>query len=47
MAKDKHIIIRVTEGERTSLKIESTKLQLSMSEFIRKQLLNGLPKLTQ
>lgn len=47
MAKDKHIIIRVTEGERTSLKIECKKLELSMSEFIRKQLLNGLPKLTQ
>ena len=47
MAKDKQIIIRVTEGERTSLKIESTKLDLSMSEFVRKQLLNGLPKITK
>ena len=47
MAKDKQIIIRVTEQERASLKIESAKLDLSMSAFVRKQLLNGLPKITK
>lgn len=47
MAKDKQIIIRVTEGERDSLKVECRKLDLTISGFIRKQLLNGLPKLTK
>jgi hypothetical protein len=47
MVKDKQIIIRVTEDERASLKTESKKLDLTMSDFIRKQLLNGLPKHTK
>ena len=47
MIKDKQIIIRVTESERTSLKIESAKLDISMSEFVRKQVLHGLPKMTK